>query len=314
VNCLAIGVVGVGHMGRRHLAKLASLCAADESVRLAGVYDVDVARARFATEGLGVPAFPDLASLLDRADALVVAVPTIAHHAVAARALSAGCDVLVEKPIAATAAEAEDLIACALEHQRVLQVGHLDWFNPAMRALRRRLRAPRFVQGHRVGPFAHRSTDIDVVRDLMIHDIDILQRLLGEEPQRIDALGIRCVATECIDVANARLVFPSGCVADLTASRVAVEALRQMRFFQSDGCFAVDFLAGSASLTTLAEAGVMPRVEEECAVYEAEDALLAQLRAFIGEIGKRAAPLTSARTAAAALRTAQRVLASMPPD
>ncbi|MBW2269351.1 MAG: Gfo/Idh/MocA family oxidoreductase [Deltaproteobacteria bacterium] len=313
MSSLAVGVVGVGHMGRRHVEKVAALSAAGEPLRLAGVFDPDAERARRAVEGLGAPVLPDLASLLQRADALVVAVPTTAHHAVVARALASGCDVLVEKPIATTVAEAEDLIARARERRCVLQVGHLDWFNPATRVLRRRVCAPRFVQVRRVGPFAHRATDVDVVRDLMIHDLDILQRLLGEEPERIDALGIR-VVTECIDVANARLVFPSGCVADLTASRVAVDARRQMRFFQRDGCFAVDFLARSASLIPAADAGAASRVEQQSAVFEAEDALLAQLRAFVGEIGKRAAPLASACTAAVALRTAQRVIAAMPPD
>jgi predicted dehydrogenase len=310
---LAIGVVGVGYMGRRHVAKVHSLCEAGEPVRLAGVFDLDRARARRAVAGLGVPVLPELASLLVCADALIVAVPTTSHHAVVLRALSAGCDVLVEKPIAATPAEADDLIAAAHRHGRVLQVGHLDWFNPATRMLQRRVRAPRFVQVRRVGPFAHRATDVDVVRDLMIHDIDILQRLLGEEPETVDALGIR-VVTPCVDVANARAVFPSGCVADLTASRVAVDAARQMRFYQRDGCVAVDFLARSASVTRAVASAATPQVEEQRAVFEAEDALLAQLRAFIGEVGKRAAPLASARSASAALRTAQRVIASMPPD
>lgn len=310
---LAIGVVGAGHMGRRHVAKVAALAAAGEPVGLAGVHDIDAGRAIDAVKRLAAPALPDLVSLLARSDAIIVAVPTTAHHAVVASALGAGCDVLVEKPIAATAAEAEDLIARARAGERVLQVGHLDWFNPATRMLRRQVRAPRFVQVSRVGPFVDRATDVDVVHDLMIHDIDILQRLLGEEPQRIDALGIR-VVTERVDVANARLVFPSGCVADLTASRVARDARRQMRFFQGEGCFAVDFLARSASRIAAAEPHSVSPIEEEHAVFEAEDALLAQLRAFVGEVGKRSAPLASARTAVAALRTARRVIASMPPD
>lgn len=313
MNSLAIGVVGVGHMGRRHVEKVAALEALGEPVRLAGVFDTDPAPAGASVAGLAAAVFSDLASLCDASDALVVAVPTTAHYEVVATALAAGCDVLVEKPIAATATQAEALIARATASGRVLQVGHLDWFNPATRMLRHRLREPRFVQVRRVGPFVQRASDVDVVRDLMIHDIDILQRLLGSEPERVDALGIR-VVTESVDVANARLVFARGCVADLTASRVALDAERRMRFFQRDGCLDVDFLARSARLTAPAADTALPRVEEQRAIFEAEDAMLAQLRAFIGEVGKRAAPLASARTAAAALRTAQRVIASMPPD
>jgi predicted dehydrogenase len=313
MNSIAIGVVGVGHMGRRHAEKVAALRALGEPVRLAGVFDSDAARARAAVAGLSAPVFPELAGLSEASDALVVAVPTTAHYEVVSAALAAGCDVLVEKPIAATSTQAEALIALADARGRVLLVGHLDWFNPATRVLRHRLRDPRFVQVRRVGPFVERAADVDVVRDLMIHDIDILQRLLGGEPERVDALGIR-VVTQSVDVANARLAFARGCVADLTASRVALDTQRRMCFFQRDGCLEVDFLARSARLREPAAGAVLPRVAEQRAIFEAEDALLAQLRAFIGEVGKRAAPLASARTAAAALHTAERVIASMPPD
>jgi predicted dehydrogenase len=307
-----IAVIGVGHMGRRHAEKVRALAEAGADVCLAGVFDIDGERAAQVSEAVGTWAAPDPQALFAAADAAVVAVPTVRHREVAGAALEAGLDVLVEKPIAATLAEAEALLAAARGGGRVLQVGHLEWWNAATRVIRARIRRPRFVEVRRLGPFPARATDVDVVRDLMIHDIDILQQVLGEDPHRIEALGVP-VLTDQIDIANARLAFPSGCIADLIASRVSRVPVRKMRFFQRDGFFSIDFLAQSASIYRRVEdGGAWPHVDREQVQFEPEDALLHQMRAFVDAIDKRDAPIASAERAVSALRTALRVVDAMP--
>jgi len=313
VTTLRIGVVGVGHMGQRHAEKTLALRESGADVTLAGVADADVERARSVASALGVPAARDTAALLRQADAVVVAVPTVHHYAVVRDALEAGLDVLVEKPLTATLEQGQALLELAEQHARVLQVGHLEWFNAATRVIHSRIRSPRFVEVHRMGPFPARGTDVDVVRDLMIHDIDILQQILGEEPERIEAIGTP-VITDKIDIANARVRFPSGCIADLTASRVSKTPRRKMRFFQPDGYFSIDFLAQSASIRQRLEGGCdgRPRIQVEKLTFDPEDALLAQLRAFVDAARKRDAPTDSATSALGALRTALRVIDAMP--
>ena len=190
MSAVRMAVVGVGHMGRFHAEKIASLAAEDGSTELVAVVDQHAERAAAAGSEFGASATTDLGEALDQVDALVVAVPTVAHASVVERALDSGIDVLVEKPIAATLEEAEKLLAMARERGQVLQVGHLEWFNAAMQSVRERVRRPRFIEAHRMGPFPARATDVDVVRDLMIHDIDIIQRLVGEEPERIESIGV----------------------------------------------------------------------------------------------------------------------------
>jgi predicted dehydrogenase len=307
-----IAVIGVGHMGRRHAEKVRALAEAGADVSLAGVFDLDPERAKQVAEAVDTWAAPDAQALFAEADAAVVAVPTVRHHEVAGAALAAGLDVLVEKPIAATLPEAEALLSAARSAGRVLQVGHLEWWNAATRVIRGRIHKPRFVEVRRLGPFPARATDVDVVRDLMIHDIDILQQVLGEDPHRIEALGVP-VLTDQIDIANARLVFPSGCIADLIASRVSRVPVRKMRFFQRDGFFSIDFLAQAASIyRRVDEGGAWPRVDREQVQFEPEDALLHQMRAFVDAIDKRDAPTASAERAILALRTALRVIEAMP--
>jgi predicted dehydrogenase len=313
VTTLRIGVVGVGHMGQRHAEKTLALCESGVDVTLAGVADADAERAQSVASALGVPAARDTAALLRQVDAVVVAVPTVHHYEVVRDAFEAGLDVLVEKPLAATLEQGQMLLELAEQDGRVLQVGHLEWFNAATRVIHSRIRAPRFVEVHRMGPFPARGTDVDVVRDLMIHDIDILQQILGEEPERIEAIGTP-VITDKIDIANARIRFPSGCIADLTASRVSRTPRRKMRFFQRDGYFSIDFLAQSASIRQRREGDGdgRPRIEVEKLTFSPEDALLAQLRAFVDAAKKRDAPTDSAMNALGALRTALRVIDAMP--
>jgi predicted dehydrogenase len=234
-------------------------------------------------------------------------VPTLAHFGVARSVLDAGLHLLIEKPIAATLEEAVLLVQLAERRGRVLQVGHQEWFNAAMRVVRERIDRPRFAEIHRLGPFPERGSDVDVVRDLMIHDIEILQQLLGAEPERVDAV-----------VANARLGFPGQCIANLTASRVSATPLRKLRLFQRDAYFSIDFLERRATLfRRLPSEGASPRIEVEELKTDPEDALLAQLQVFVAAArGEPAAPGAqrgvSGEVAVAALRTALRVIDAMP--
>jgi len=311
---LRLIVIGAGHMGRLHAQKIAALRDGGENVTLAGVADVERERAEQVAGPLGVPAVERADALYAAADAAVVAVPTVDHYAVVREALAAGLDVLIEKPIAATLADAEELLALAKSADRVLQVGHLERFNGAMRRVAGLVRRPRFVEAHRMGPFPARATDVDVVRDLMIHDIDLIQGFLGEEPDRIESIGVP-VLTRNVDIANARLTFPSGCVANLTASRVSPTPMRKLRLFQPDGYISIDFLAQSAVIFRRFEdpGQAEPRIEMEKLEIDREDALLEELRAFVGCVRTRETPSVSGEDALSALRTALRVIDAMPP-
>lgn len=316
---LRVGVAGVGHMGLRHAEKVAALGASGLGVELAGVADVDAERAGDVAARLGTRGVTDPDALLAEIDALVIAVPTVHHHAVATRALAAGVDVLVEKPIATSLAQAEELVAQARAGGRILQVGHQEWFNAAMGAVRGSVEAPRFAEIHRMGPFPDRSSDVDVVLDLMIHDIEILQGLLGSEPDRVEAVGVP-VLTDLVDIANARLCFGTRCVANLTASRVSVSAMRRFRLFQRDAYVSIDFLEQKSVIFRRrpGATGQPPEIEVDEFKGEREDTLLAQLEVFLQAVRRRkfdgkVGPAVSGAAATSALRTALRVIDAMPP-
>lgn len=323
MNELRIGVIGAGHMGKLHAEKLASLRddarPSTEGTRIviAGIVDIDPVRAEELGAKVGAPAFTAGSELWSGrapiADAIVVAVPTISHFEVVSEALTAGMDVLVEKPIAANLREAEGLLKLAESGGRVLQVGHLEWFNSALAGIRGRIDRPRFIEAHRMGPFSDRATDIDIVRDLMIHDLDILQQILGEPPERIEAVGIP-VLTPNVDIANARLVFPGGCVANLTASRVSNTPQRKLRFYQRDGCVSIDFLAQAATVfrREVNRSGQAHIVMDELEI-DRSDALLSQMRDFIRAVRTRQPPMVGGLGGLDALRTAVRVVDAMPP-
>jgi len=313
VSVPRVAVIGCGYMGSLHAAKLATL-AVEGVLRFAGAADLDPARAEAAAKPHGVPAYGDFRRLLPLADAAVIAVPTVRHFDVVSAALEAGLDVLVEKPIAASLPEAEKLLGLARERGRIVQVGHLEWFNAAVQKVRSSIRRARFVEAHRMGPFPGRATDVDVVRDLMIHDLDIVQRLLGEEPDRIDAIGVPVLSAE-VDIANARLHYPSGCQANFTASRVSPTPTRKVRFFQPDGYFSIDFIAQSLVIARRVkhpETGERS-IDIQTLEIDRGDALLTQLRAFCEAIRTREVPAGAGSEALAALRTALRVVAAMPP-
>jgi predicted dehydrogenase len=232
---LRVGLAGAGHFGRYHALKIA----ASERAMLAGVFDPDGERAKTVAWEAGAPELP-FPALLAACDAMVIAAPAEAHHALAVQALRAGKHVLVEKPIAATLAQADELAALAVERNLVLQVGHLERFSAAFRAVDGRLGAPLYIEATRIAPFKQRGTDVSVILDLMIHDLDLVLSLVASEIESVDAVGA-AVASEHADIANARIRFVSGAVATITASRVAMRTERRMRIFAPDGYLAVDF-------------------------------------------------------------------------
>lgn len=233
---IRMAVVGAGAFGRNHLRVLRQL----EGVELAAVADTDPERAAAAAQAFGCRALADFRALAGKVDAAVVAVPTLAHAEVGCRLLEAGVDVLVEKPIAPDLASAQALVQTAGRHGRILQVGHLERFNPAVEAVRKELTLPLFFEIHRMSLFTPRSLDVDVVLDLMIHDVDILLSMTGAMPAEVRAAGIRILSGK-VDIANVRLAFENGCIANLTASRVSTEKIRKLRLFQPNQYLSLDY-------------------------------------------------------------------------
>lgn len=309
-----IAVVGVGYMGRLHAEKLAAL--AKEGVLVfAGVCDVDVARAGEIAAKLGAPLLDSLERVIDAADAACVAVPTVEHARVAGRLLDARLDVLVEKPIATSREDARRLIERAQASGRILQVGHIERFSRAFRAIRPALTRPRFIEAHRIGPYPARATDVSVVLDLMIHDLDIVAELAGHEVDRVEAVGVP-VLSQTEDIANARLRLMNGCIVNLTASRVSLERLRKVRLFQSDAYVSIDL--GENKITMVRRqgepGGAEPmRITSEKLELDSGDALLAQDRAFAESVRTRAEPEVSGEDGYRALDLALRIQESMEP-
>ena len=240
---LRVGVAGVGHLGRHHARVYSEL----PSCELVGVYDTDGPRRDAVATEFDARSCPDLAELVERAEAVSIAVPTTAHHSTAMACIESGVHVLIEKPIAATVSEATDIVRTASDRGLVVQVGHIERFNPAIRAALAVLAAPKFIEAHRLGVFVPRGTDVAVVLDLMIHDIDLILATVRAGVTGIDAVGVP-VLSPSIDIANARLRFADGCVANVTASRVSREKVRKIRFFQEDAYITVDCAAPRARM------------------------------------------------------------------
>jgi predicted dehydrogenase len=274
----------VGHLGRQH-ARIHSTLAAEDLVEFVSVCDTDEQTASKVASERNVRATNDWRQLIGKVDAVSLAVPTESHRKIACGLLEAGIHVLVEKPIARTLAEADDMIGAATKSGALLQVGHLERFNPALVALRPFVRNPVYFEIHRVGEFTARSLDIDVVLDLMIHDLDIVQWLVGEEVEVTDlhAVGIP-ILTDKVDAANARLEFSSGAVANITASRVGTEKIRKMRFFQPHDYVAIDYATKRASISSLAPStatGSWPGVQVKNLDIIDVEPLRAEIQAFI---------------------------------
>ncbi len=304
---LRAGVIGVGALGRHHARVWADVAGAT----LVGVYDVDAARAAEVAGRHGCRAFPDASSLLAAVDAVSIAVPTVDHHAVARLALEHGRDVLVEKPITATLAQADELLALAEARQAVLQTGHIERFNPATAVLLEAGKGARFIEVHRLGSFSARSLDVDVVLDLMIHDLDIVLTLDGSEPVQIEAVGIP-VLTPRVDIANARLRFASGLIANLTASRVSLEKTRKFRVFAPRTYVSADFAAREAKVYRLEpDAGGRPTIAAATHSAPEQEPLRGQIEAFRDAVVHRRPPVVSGADGRRALALAHAILARM---
>jgi predicted dehydrogenase len=295
-------VVGVGYLGRFHAQKYSDLAGSE----LVGIADPSAAARSAVAAELGVAAYSDYRELLGRVDAVSVVTPTPLHYAVAKDFLEAGAHVLVEKPMTTSVAEGESLIEVARSTDRVLQVGHLERFNAAVRAVQPILTTPRFIESARLAPFKHRGTDVDVVLDLMIHDIDLILSIVRSPVVSVDAIG-SSVFSEEIDIANARLRFANGCVANATASRVSLKTERRLRLFQDDAYVSVDL--HQKVLTVIRKAGAIgsdgvPQVAIEETSYDQGDALRAEIEAFVAAAASGTAPAVSGEDGLLALRTA----------
>jgi predicted dehydrogenase len=312
VTGVRVGVVGYGHLGAHHARALRRI----EGATLAGVYDPSPeARARAASD-LSVETFDRLDALLDRVEAVAIAAPTVAHAEAAERALARGAHVLVEKPIAATVAEGESMIRAARRAGRALLVGHVERYNPAVRAALPHLKSPRFIEAHRLAPIVPRGIDVDVVLDLMIHDLDLCLLATRSSVASVAAVGVP-VLTPRVDIANARLTFESGCVANLTASRVSRDKLRKIRFFESSEYVSIDCLNRTVEAYTLAPgAGTgaedwMRRIRPVPIEVPPLDPLETELRHFLSRLSDPDQALAEAAPALEALRVAEEIRAQI---
>ncbi len=301
-----VAVVGTGEFGRNHARVYREIQNAD----LVGIFDKDPQRAQSAAKEFRTHAFASLDELSGRADAASVAVPTADHSEVGCRLLGMGLDVLVEKPMAKTLAEADALVDAAKRNQRLLQVGHLERFNPAVLAVEPILDHPLFFEVHRLGVFTARSLDVDVIYDLMIHDLDILLALVQEPVTEVKAVGIP-VLTDKVDIAHARLEFAGGAVANVTASRVSTERVRKVRFFQQHEYISLDYARRDALRVSVKKPGSQPEFAFEKLPAPAVEPLRAELESFVDSVRTRNEPRVNGAAGRAALELAARVMTSI---
>lgn len=297
-------MIGTGYLGKFHAEKYASL----DNCELVAVVDINEQAAKEVADKHGAKALTDYSSLLGQVDAVSIVVPTSLHHSVSCDFLKAGTHVLVEKPITVTVAEADELIAIAKEKNVILQVGHLERFNPAVMGLDNEEK-PLFIEAHRLAPFNPRANDVSVVLDLMIHDIDIILALIDSEIERIDASGT-AVLTQGTDIANARLTFKNGCVANVTASRISMKMERKMRMFRPSSYISIDFQNKALTKHKTGDKEMFPGVPEivsEESVFENGDALMEEIKHFVDCISSGTNPLVSGEAGRRALQAAIKI-------
>jgi predicted dehydrogenase len=306
---LRTAVIGVGYLGNFHAQKYAAI----QDVDLIGVVDNDPKRAAEIASALGTQAFSDHRDLIGKVDAVSVVVPTQFHHAVARDFLAAGVHVLIEKPITVTIEEADELIELADKNGVVFQVGHLERFNPVLRALDGVLQEPLFIESVRIAPFKPRGTDVNVVLDLMIHDIEIIQHIVKSPVKRVDAVGAPVFTGE-EDIANARILFENGCVANVTASRISLKSERKMRIFQRDAYITLDFQNRKILVAQKGSGELFPGIPnvkvDERELGEA-DALRSEIESFLSAIREGKEPEVSGRDGRMALETALKINLSL---
>lgn len=324
---IPVAVIGTGHMGRHHVRVYSELPDAE----LVGIVDLDLARAQELATQFKTQAFDSIEPLLNRIQAVTVAVPTVAHVQVARPLLARGLAVLVEKPLAPNSAEARELREEANRTGALLQVGHSERFNPVVRAMGKMKVAPRFIETHRISPFTFRSADIGVVMDMMIHDIDIVLHLVRSKPARVEATGVRVLAAH-EDVANARVTFEDGCVANLTASRLALKTERKIRVFSEEAYLSLDYqkkngiaitkdanldllkLArekNAGDLSQLAGVNFGSMVNVEPLQVDDVEPLRAELQSFLNSVRTGSPPEVTAEDGVAAVELAERIIAAL---
>jgi predicted dehydrogenase len=306
---LRAAVVGVGYLGAFHAEKYASL----EDVELVGVLDSNRARAEEVARRHGCRVFTDVREVWGHVDCVSLAVPTTEHFSLAAQLLEKGIDVLVEKPITETAEQGRRLVEIAAAHRRILQVGHLERFNPAIRSLSGIITRPRFIECHRLAPFIERGTEVDVILDLMIHDLDVILSVASSPVRRVEAVGVP-VLSETTDIANARLRFEDGAIANITASRVALKRERKIRFFQADAYVSVDYgerrIRVCRRLSAPSDGG-LPEIDVSEQSFGDADPLFDEIEAFVAAVRSRQRPLVDGATAVRALEVAQWIRSSL---
>lgn len=294
-----VAVVGVGHFGREH----ARIYAESDHAQLVAVCDISESNGRAVAERYNTSYVQGFRELIGKVDAVSLAVPTIAHHEIACELLAAGVAVLVEKPISRTLEEADEIISLSERHNSVLQIGHLERFNPAVVAAGRIATRPRFFEAHRLSMFTPRSLDIDVVMDLMIHDLDVILSFVESEVAEIRAAGIP-ILTPRIDIANARIEFENGCVANLTASRVSGERVRKVRFFQPSEYISIDYAAQEASVVAVKPGPEgRPAFSNRLLAVERDEPLRLEIESFLASV-KGAQVVTTGRDGRRALALA----------
>ncbi|MBK1654944.1 Gfo/Idh/MocA family protein [Allochromatium vinosum] len=301
---LRVAVIGVGYLGRFHALIYSRL----PEVELVGVVDTDAERAASVAAEAGCAAHTDPRALLDQVDAVSVVVPTTAHLAAAAPFLERGIHVLLEKPIAATREEGAEIVRLARRHGAILQIGHVERFNAGVMALAHRIRAPRYIEAQRMGGFVERATDVDVVSDLMIHDLDIILSLVDAEIRHISAIGAS-ILTEHVDIANARLEFDNGTVANVVASRVSDQTTRRIRVFQSGRYLSLDFVKQTIDLAEprAIEDGARPEIARERLQIDPIKPLDLELAEFVRVVCQGGRPLVDGQTGLRALEVALEV-------
>ena len=302
---IRVGVIGVGYLGRFHAQKYAAM----DDVELVGVADIDLEQTQQVAEECSTKAFGNYKELFDKVDAVSIVVPTIYHHEIAVACLQQKIDILVEKPITTTLEEADDIIAQAEDAGCILQVGHLERFNPAVMAMKPLLTHPLFIEAHRISVFKNRGIDVDVVLDLMIHDIDIILSIVDSPLQMIHTVGSP-VITELTDIANARLIFENGCTANVTVSRISMDNIRRMRIFQPGTYMSVDFSKKEIMSVRLKQqaqsAFPIPEITKQA--FSDQDILDLELKDFIANVRNRTKPSVSGHEGRRALDIALQVV------
>ena len=305
MNKLRVGIIGVGYLGQFHAEKYASL----PNVELVGVADPDRSRAELLAQKLSTRSFPEASQLLGKVDAVSIVAPTVLHHRLAKQFLEAGIHVLLEKPITETIEQAEELIGIAHKNLLILQIGHIERYNPAFTSIKPLLKSPRYIQTERSAPFTIRCTDVNVVLDLMIHDLDIVTDVAGSKPSKLSAMGSSVITRE-IDSASARIVFENGCIADVAASRVSDEKKRVIRIFDGDALYSADYQTQKAFVSRRG-IGTVPELLSSELPAERRDTLLDEVRSFISCIENKKTPLVGGAEGRNALALARLITNSI---